>query len=261
MSRHIEIAGDRHLETLGNCGGYYECPKGPDGRRLGPLVGYAGKYQAPDGTQKQWVGEVYANFAMAETHPHVLKFFAGCLAMRLDQRISLMNIDALVGAPIGGYSLADALGFFSLGMDVQVIKAEKKVVALATPDSREKSQLAFVRHSVEKGLRYVWVEDVCNNFSTTAEGLNLIYQADGEVVAIACFLNRSPIVNDAYSFTSLTSDEVKALRLPVVSVVRKVINEWKQDDPAVAEDVAAGNVVWKPKNEWDRLMQAMQSAR
>ena len=77
------------------------------------------------------------------------------------------------------------------------------------------------------------------------------------MVAILCFLNRSLDVDDTYSF----GVEFKAnpLEIPVVSLVRKPIHEWRQDDPAVAEDVAAGNVVWKPKDDWDRLMKAMHS--
>ena len=32
------------LNLVAACGGYYECPKDKDGKRHGPLVGYAGKY-------------------------------------------------------------------------------------------------------------------------------------------------------------------------------------------------------------------------
>jgi hypothetical protein len=41
------------------------------------------------------------------------------------------------------------------------------------------------------------------------------------------------------------------------------IAEWVQEDPAVAGDVARGNVVWNPKNkdEWHRLMRAMEDAK
>lgn len=245
----IEIAGDRHLETLGNCGGYYSCPKSSDGKRLGPLVGYAGKYEGPGGIQLQWVGDVYANFAKAEVHSSVLKFFAGCLSVPIDYELGLKYIDYFCGTPIGGYSLADALGFSN---NIDVIKAEKKVTALATSESREKSKLVFARHDVQSGYSYVLVEDVCNNFSTTEELIGLISSAGGTVLAIACFLNRSLTVDQQYQSTAASRD------IPVISLVRLPINEWKQDDPAVTEDVAKGNVVWKPKDEWDRLTQAMR---
>jgi len=252
MLRLVEIAGDRHLETLRNCGGFYDCPKDSQGRRLGPLVGYAGKYEGPNGKQLQWVGEVYANFAKAEVHPNVLRFFATCLSGRIYSQFRSIDVDVLCEAPIGGYALGTAIG---IANDLQMIKAEKKITALATPTSREKSELVFGRHSVVAGQRYVIVEDVCNNFSTTEQLIQLIHSFGGEVIAIVCFLNRSTTIEDQFS------SPILARSIPVISLVRRVIREWKQDDPEVAEDVASGNVVWKPKDDWDRLMRAMEENR
>lgn len=259
MKNGIEIAGDRHMETLGNCGGYYACPKDAEGLRLGPLVGYAGKYPAPDGKMLQFVGDIYANFSKAEVHPRVLHFFAECLCTRLDSQIGLEKLGGVVGAPIGGYSLADAIGLAHPGLNIDIIKAEKKVTRLATEELREQSKLVFARHDIERGLNYVIVEDVCNNFSTTAELVNLIHSAGGRVVAIACFLNRSLTVDSTVEFDPAPGCELTTvgLSLPVISLVRLPINEWRQDDPAVAEDIAKGNVILKPKNEWSRLMEAM----
>jgi len=42
-SQVVRVSAD-HLEILRRCGGYYGCPKDAAGKRLGPLVGYAGKY-------------------------------------------------------------------------------------------------------------------------------------------------------------------------------------------------------------------------
>ncbi|OGZ79431.1 MAG: hypothetical protein A2358_00520 [Candidatus Staskawiczbacteria bacterium RIFOXYB1_FULL_37_44] len=252
MRKEVNIEGNRHLETLANCDGYYECPKNANGQRLGPLVGYAGKYQGLNSVYLQWVGDIYANFSKAEIHPRVLRFFATCLIGRINQSIGLDQFDAFCGAPIGGYSLADLMG--AVFDDVQVIKAEKKVVALASPTSREKSELIFARHGVEKSQRFVIVEDVCNNFSTTADLIKLIMASGGVVAGIACFLNRSLTVDDWYTVV----DGAPPWNIPVVSLVRKPINEWRQDDPAVKEDIAKGNVVWKPKDEWGRLKKAMQ---
>lgn len=253
----ISIAIQNHLETLRQCGGYYECRKDKSGKRLGPLVGYAGTYKVitrptmqdlPD-KKLQYVGDIYANFAMAEIHPQVLRRFAKILWLKLGNWINRNAVDCFVGAPIGGYSLSDALGFAS---GANVIKAEKKVTALATETSREKSKLVFARHSIMLGMKYVIVEDVCNNFSTTQELSELIESEGGKVVAIVCFLNRSLTIDDHYC---IRYDHV----VPVISLVRKPINEWRQDDPAVAEDIAKGNVVLKPKNEWPRLMEAMSA--
>jgi adenine/guanine phosphoribosyltransferase-like PRPP-binding protein len=252
MSSGIQIVGGDHLKTLGNCGGYYECPKDSVGHRLGPLVGYAGKYKALDGQMLQFVGDVYANFSKAEVHPHVLHFFAEELCQRLDSQIGLVNIGGVVGAPIGGYSLADAISLAHPALDLDIIKAEKKVTRLATEELREQSKLVFARHDIGSGCTYVIVEDVCNNFSTTAELIDLIHSAGGKVVAIACFLNRSLTVGETFQ-----PGECGTQTYPVISLVRVPINEWRQADPAVAEDIAKGNVVLKPKNEWARLMEAM----
>lgn len=251
----VVIAGGRHLETLANCDGYYECPtEKATGERLGPLVGYAGTYDIPGGKPLQFVGDTYANFAMAEPRTHVLKFFARRLADKLLAEFG-GEIDDVVlcGAPLGGYSLADALAFT---LDVDVIKAEKKVTAVKTATSREASEVVFARHSIEKGRSYIIVEDVCNNFSTTANLIKLIMSLGGKVVGIVCFLNRSLTVDNEYLLSLGGQDEV--LRIPVISLVRKPIDEWKQNDPAVSLDVAQRNVVWKPKDEWPRLKKAMQ---
>lgn len=228
------------LEILDLCGGYYVCPKDNNGKRLRPLVGYAGRYETPDG-KKQWVGDIYANFAKAEEYPHVLRDFSD----RMQHKLSpiLNGIDVFCGAPIGGYAFSLMLG---LTYDRRVIKAEKKVIAPATDKEREKSILVFGRHEVKKGERVAIVEDVCNNFDTTDQLIDLIEKAGGKVVAIECLLDRSLTVNDWYVSKRNTA-------VPVFSLVRMPIPEYKQDDPAVADDIAAGNVIWKPKDEWDLL--------
>ncbi len=234
-----------HLETLRNCGGYYACPKDSEGKRLGPLVGYAGKYPTPDG-DKQWVGDIYANFAKAEEYPSVLFHYAFCMEEKLASVVK--DIDIFCGAPIGGYDFSKMLG---LVFDRRAIKAEKKVTALATANAREQSELVFARHSIEKDARYAIVEDVCNNFSTTEMLIALIMSLGGSVTIIACELNRSPAIDDYYL------SPVAERKIPVISLVRKPIPEYRQDNPVVVDDIRIGNVVWKPKDEWSRLMKAM----
>lgn len=236
------LMSDTPLEILARCGGYYECPTDGNGRRLGKLVGYAGRYEAPDGLQKQYVGDVYANFAEAEQYPHVMGHFAR--RMREKHSISFDDVDVFVGAPIGGYSFSEAL---AKEYDRRVIKAEKKVIALATKNSREQSELVFGRHNVKPNELVVICEDVCNNMSTTAELIGLIEGAGGIVAYVACLLNRSLDVHDVYM--------VPRTRRPyrVLSLERKPIMEYRQDDPRVRDDVILGNVVWKPKDEWEKL--------
>ena len=261
-----EINSNVYLNMLENCGGFYSCPKDKNGKRLGPLVGYAATYEGPEGKKLQLVGDIYANFAKAETHSKILRLMAQSLIVELEGR-KLGSLQRgckaiFCGAPIGGYSLSDALGLLT---GFSVIKAEKKIIALATETSREKSKLVFARHDIQPGCCYIIVEDVTNNFTTTEELIALIHSAGGKVLAIACFLNRSLTVEDTYYSTTLAGNvpasclNVESCKIPVISLVRLPIDEWGQDHPAVAEDIVSGNVVWKPKNEWGRLMTAMHA--
>ena len=240
--RPLTVQGD-YLATLGNCGGFYEGLVGD------PLVAYAGDYSAPDGTRKHFVGRVYANFAKAEEWSHVLKFCAQNLG--LEMRELLDTVDVVCGAPLGGYGLAYALGL-TCGI-AKVIKAEKKVTVAGTKTVKEESVVVLKRHEIKPGSRVVIAEDVTNNFKTTAMLIKLIEDAGGIVVAIVCFLNRSLAIDKSFHY------EARNIDIPVISLVRKPIAEYKQEDPEVAADIAAGNVVWDPKktDQWERLMTAM----
>lgn len=234
------------LEMLRYLRGYYVCPKDSNGKRLGPLVGYAGTYLADDGSKKQFVGDVYVNFAKAEEEIYFLLSIAISLSKKMN--FLLADIDAYCGAPFGGYSIASMLG---LASNRRVIKSEKKVTAIATPNEREKSELVFGRHSVNLNEGIAIAEDVCNNFSTTEKHIGLIKKNGGDVRAIICFLNRSLQYDDGYVYPP-TGEEI-----PIIALVRQPFPEYRQDDPEVADDIARGNVIWKPKDRWDELEKAM----
>lgn len=237
--------GERYLETLTRCGGYYECPKDRQGNRLGPLVAYAGR----DESGRQYVGDVYVNFAKAERHIPVLVNFAEDLTDLVSLISDSEQEIVFCGAPEGGKALAVALAEFY--GDSQYIYPEKKIVELKTATSRERAELVFDRH-IPGEDDFIWiVEDVCNNFSTTEELIRLIEKHGAKVGGIVCFLNRSDKFTD--EFLRDNGDFI-----PVVSLVQKVIPQFSQEDPFVAKDVIANNVVWKPKNDWDRLSEAMK---
>lgn len=236
-SRDVRVSAD-YLEILRQCGGYYGCPKDASGKRLGPLVGYAGKY---DGVH-QWVGDVYFNMAKTEQYPQAMSIFAQDLANTI--RTQPINVDHFLAAPMGGI----VFGFkLSHALDRQFAFAEKKVKAVATADTREVSELMLARHEIKPDSDVIVVEDVCNNFSTTGQIRDLLSKIGSRLVAIACVLNRSV--------------ETSWEGVPVLSLLHIPSMQWHQDDPAVAEDIAAGNVVWKPKDEWEKLMLAMASAK
>jgi orotate phosphoribosyltransferase len=244
--RGWEIIDMEPLEALRRLGGYYECPKQDSGKRLGPLVGYAGKYDAGDGKMLQYVGDVYANFSAAEARPR----FYHAWADRMKFSFPEPRPDVVLGMPMGGIAVAFALADVMHG-EVRFAFAEKKITAIATETLREQSQLVLARHELFPGERVVIAEDVTNNFSTTAEAVKLIYEAGALPVAIMSFLNRS----------TLTVFEGEGRTLPVISLISKPFPQYRQDDPAVADDIAKGNVVLKPKNEWPRLMKAMEENR
>lgn len=237
------------LELFTRCGGYYNCPVGAGGKPSGPLVGYAARY---DGVH-QWVGFTYANFAKAEEHPPAVRHYTSRLA---DKMLNLMDdIDAFCGIPEGGKALAYDLAALC---NRRHIFAEKEVLAVKTETSREKSRIVFKRHQPRHGDRIVIVEDVCNNFDATDQLIAEAEKAGATVVVIVCFLNRSLKYDSEYP---VMRGGAVARVIPIVSVVRKPIQEYKQDDPAVAEEITKGNVAWKPKDEWGRLMAAMDAGQ
>ena len=233
------------LDLMREAGAYYECPKAPDGTRLGPLVGYAGR----DREGRQFVGEIYVNFARAETRPVLLAAFARILREAVAARGLgglLTGATGFCGAPEGGKAFAYQL---ALDAGARYIYPEKKVTAAASALSRERSELVFARHEPAAGESWFVVEDVCNNFSTTATLVTAIEDFDARVAGILCFLNRSETVAESYA-------PRPGLVLPVVAVVRKSFGQFAQDDSAVAADLAKGNVVWSPKKDWPRLAAA-----
>lgn len=248
MNQFELIAGEDLLDTIKRCGGYYACPRDADGKRLGPLVGYAGR----DDQNRQLVGDVYVNFAQAERHGIILAL----VAQHLREALDYVELTGFCGAPEGGRALAAVLAARG---SCQHIYPERKVLRLATLTSREDSELIFSRHEIEPDERWVIVEDVCNNFSTTAKLIAKINAQGATVEAIVCFLNRSPVLT--FELDADFRLDQQPASIPVIAAVHNPFPQYRQDDSAVAEDVAAGNVVWKPKNDWNRLAEAMARAR
>ena len=237
------------LDLMRQVGAFYECPKDAAGKRLGPLVGYAGR----DHTGRQYVGDIYVNFAQAERHPALLAIFSTALgdAVRAQGLSVLMGrAKGFCGAPEGGKAFA-----YQLAADhaKHYIYPEKKVTGLADATRRETSDLVFSRHEPARGESWFIVEDVCNNFSTTSTLVALIESFGASVAGVLCFLNRSGVVTTSY-------EPREGLILPVVAVVQKPFGQFDQADPDVAGDIARGNVVWSPKRDWQALA-AAQGAR
>lgn len=229
------------LACWADLGGYYSCPTGADGRPTGRLVGYAGKYD-DGGTDRQYVGLEYFNFGEVEASHTQLDLFAAVVAGKLADKA-----DCVCGVPLGGMLIGQRV---AAELDVPYIYAEKKVISVATADQREVSELVFGRHTPKPGTRVVSAEDVVNNASSAAKMKRLIAQAGAEMVGLACALNRSP--NPVV--------EIDGTPLSLVAAIHRPTAQYRQDDPFVAQAIAEGRVVWKPKDIWDELMAEMRAA-
>ena len=235
---------DDPLTTLRNFGGYYKSPVGADGSYLGPLVAYAGTYDSFQGSavyhvpsDKNFVGFEYFNFARAERNPTARRYFAGLIGEQIKQK--KISFSVIIGAPMGGIKLSDAISDY---LDVDSIFAEKKVVKSAQPDAglKETSQLIIDRYSLNQGDKVIICEDVCNNFSTTEKMQTLIENFGAELVAIVCAFNRS--------------GKTDWNGIPVLAACYKPTEQFKQEDEKVAKMIAEGNIIWKPKLEWEKLV-------
>lgn len=225
-------------QVFAACGGLYQTQRAPDGTLLSPLVGYAGR----DNQGRQYVGEIFANFAKVERWPqHVRDHAALPLARKIEDTLGF-NVQCCP-APEGGKMLA-VLTAASFG--APYAHPEKVVTKVKTSTSREESELRFNgRHEFSAETPVLIIEDVCNNFSTTRQYIEEIESRGGIVAGIACVLNRSPVHRDEF-----VHDE---RRWPVLALWNESFPEYEQDDPFVAADIAAGNILWKPKDEWQHL--------
>lgn len=234
-----EVAdNDNPLSLLSYYDGYY-CSRFDEDGIVGPLVGYAGTYMT-DAGPKNYVGYEYFNFAQAEQHPQARVYFADKIRRELTDKN--ITAEVFLGAPMGGIMLASELGRQT---GKRSIFAEKEVLAMAdtATGKKESSQQIIKRHDIKDGDNIIIVEDVCNNFSTTAKLQQLIEDKGGKLVAIACAINRS--------------GQTEWNGLPVIASTHVVAKQFRQDEPAVSQLIATGNIVWKPKNDWLKLKQAM----
>lgn len=239
----LPLEGQDPLEVLKDSGGYYKCPVDDTDKPMGPLVAYAGSYpveMAGKTELKNFVGLEYFNFAKAEEKPDVRSFFASLIADKIKEAGLLPAV--VIGAPMGGILLAGSLSEI---IGCTSIFAEKKVTALANPTegAKEKSDLIIDRHDLNEGHQAILIEDVCNNFSTTAQIKALIESKGATLIAIACAFNRS--------------GKADFEGIPVISAREIPTKQYRQDDPEVSGLINEGKVVWKPKQQWAALAEAM----
>ena len=154
-----------------------------------------------------------------------------------------MRPDIIVGAPWAGVKFSQAV---ALAVGCRHIFAEKKGDELV---------LGRYEGMIKLGDKVVIGEELVNNASTTAKLIELIENAGGQVVAIICAINRS------YPFRNTFQSAPDKEPIPIFGVINRSTPQYRQDDPMVADAVAAGNVVWKPKYAWDQMKAAMDTHR
>ncbi len=240
LNKVIEVFEDDYITLLGICQGHYLCPKDRLGKRQGPLVAYVER----DENGRNLVGEVFVHFAMAEQYPQLLHHFALKFFPKI---IASLDFDVFCGATYGGLAFGLVL---ALVCGKKFVYPEKEIEP--APNGGRKTTLIFRRHEIQPKEKVVIVEDVSNNFSTAKALIRLIGIAGGQTTGIASFLNRSLSVDNEYVAQG-------GSRVPVLSLVRQPIPEYRQDDPYVAEDIEKGNIIWDPKRDWDILLEAMQA--
>ena len=230
------------LSLLKACNGYYKSPVDEKGKSIGPLMGYAGKYKAVDGSEKNYIGFEYFNFSRAETEPSVRAHFAALIGKALKK--AGIKYDSVLGAPMGGILLAGSIGDH---LGCRTIFAEKEVVGVMdkVKGIKEISRQIIDRHEIFPGDGVVIVEDVCNNFSTSEKLQNLIEEHGGHLVAIVCAFNRSG--KDHWN------------DIPVISAQFIPTEQFLQSDETVSDLLQAGNIIWNPKKEWLSVLEAMRS--
>ena len=234
------IVTEDPLETMKNFDAYYKSRQDDNGKFLGPLVAYAGKYADASGP-KNYVGFEYFNFAQIEIEDVALDYFSEIIVKRIKEAGVFCH--SVIGAPMGGLFLAKSIGR-KLGCPAKF--AEKKTVTLADPEKgiKEVSKYVIDRHGIVPGSEVVIVEDVCNNFSTTQMLKNLIESKGGKLAGIVCAINRS--------------GGTEWEGVPVIEALYIPTAQYSQSADEVAVFIANGEIEWTPKNNWPRLKAAME---
>lgn len=238
MKPIIPLPGEDLLELGKRCKAVYVCPK-DGGKRIGPLVVYAGK----DSQGRNLVGDIYFNFRRIEVHPKAVVAFAEVACQKLWEQGRIDSFDTVCGIPQGGRTFGQML---ALVAGKRFAYADKKPKPTETGKKQEYtwdlSQFDF-----EQGERVAIAEDVYNNFQNTDSTLTEVAVTGANIVLLVGALNRSPVYDTTYTTKKLQI-------LPVIASIREAYPEFEQDDPAVAADIAAGNVEFEVKKNWAKLM-------
>lgn len=250
MNTIAQTPGSQDLMRIAKqCGALYICPRNRDGTRKGPLVPCAGR----DEGGRNFVSDIYINFRRVERHPHAVMAFAEETRQRILDRYHSIPFKTVIGIPQGGRSFGQMLAYATRRQSAYADKAP-----IATPAGRKQEYCwNLSQFNFEDGVEVALAEDMFNNFNNTDETLALIAETGAEVVMLVAAFSRSTKYDQMY--VPKTGPYV-GRELPVVAAVRKPIVGYQQNDPYVAADVAAGNIEFAVKENWDRLLACMDPA-
>lgn len=257
----MEDLSNDFLQELYEQGGFYTSFDST-GKRIGPMVGYAGRYIDGNNAKKQFIGDVYVNCSKLEKVPKKLGHFLRRISRSIEDMVyangmadvlssQSNNRVVLLGAPMGGIITAALLSMSLFSGNPEKTEfgfLEKKVTELATTESREKSELVFGRHDIFRDDVVIPIEDVCNNFSTTKQMLSLVFGKGVKVPCLFCLVNRSG--KKSFSFDGK--------EISIVSIVESNWPQYEQEDPEIQNYISIpGNLILNPKLSWDKLMSDM----
>ena len=246
MKPIMPLPGEDLMELGKRCNAVYICPR-VGSQRTGPLVPYAGK----DAQGRNLVGDIYFNFRRIEVHPMAVEAFAEAACDKLRAQGLLDAFDTVCGIPEGGRTFGQPLARAAGKKFAYATKKPKPTEAGKKQEyTWDLSQFEF-----EAGERVVVAEDVFNNFQNTDNTLAEVAASGADVVLLVGALNRSPVYDRFYT---PQSGPFEGRVLPVIASVREAYPEYEQDDPAVAADIAAGNLELEVKKNWARLCAIMR---
>jgi orotidine-5'-phosphate decarboxylase len=266
------------FQQLNQEGGYYTSLD-KDGKRIGPMVGYAGTYLDQNGSKLQYVGDIFANCLRLLRKPWILNKLVEMSSLEVHTFLlekcmhnevnpEFVNKLHFYGAPMGGIPVALTLANLVKFQDennVSPLKPtisglfgyfDKEVTAVATETLREQTVLNDKSFPIESGEFYVSVEDVINNLKTTREAVYKIIEKGGIPVLIFCLFNRSNTTE--FYFNEVVNGKRVSIFIPIISACRKELPEYKQDNPEIKNYIAIeGNLVKQPKKAWGELITKM----
>jgi len=236
------ILEDSLYETFVKFGGVYKSPEDRNENFLGPLVAYDGTYIDVNGNKKNYVGFHYYNTIPIEQSPEAIEYFSNLLTETINANIYFPSCN-IIAVKQNNPTLATATAD-KLQCPVSFFQKEILKIADIEHGKKEESFLFYDRQNIQFGGNYIIFEGVCNNFFATKQMIDLIESAEGNVVAIACVINRS----EKKSFYGI----------PILSVVHIPTPQYRQDDSVVEQLIKKYNIVWEPEKYWSFLQDEMR---